>query len=133
MPEGESVSMTAVPEAKTLNVVFAGMPWPSLPSHSPASDCSFLKAAAECAPAQSGAAMAGASTRSNESLRCVTDPSRKKTAQDMMITWPARGQGAPRFKGLDAGIVGREARVEKTDWPRAKLFLVRAPSKTYLA
>src|SRR4029077_16276763 len=72
MPEGESVSMTAVPEAKTLKVVFAGIPWPSLPSHSPASDWSLLKAAAEYVPAQSGEAPAASSSTSNESLRCVT-------------------------------------------------------------
>src|ERR1700747_539551 len=116
MPEGESVSMTAVPEAKTLKVVFAAMPWPSLPSHSPASDCSFLKATAECVPAHSGAAMDAASNRSSESLRGVTDASGKKTAQDVAST----GQGAPRFKGLDAGSAGREARVETADSPRAK-------------
>src|SRR5882724_1018489 len=115
MPEGESVSMTAVPDAKTLKVVFADIPWPSLPSHSPASDWSLLKAAAEYVPAQSGAAMAAASSTSNESLRCVTDASWKKTARDMINSWPARGQGAPRFKGLDAGTAGREARVENTD------------------
>src|SRR5712671_6108553 len=82
MPAGESVSMTAVPEARALKLVFTPMPWPSLPSQSPASDCSFLKAAAECVPADSGAAMDAASNRSSESLRRVTDASWKKTAQD---------------------------------------------------
>src|SRR6266480_1544487 len=83
MPAGESVSITAVPEARVLKLVFTAMPWPSLPTQSPASDCSFLKAAAECAPADSGAAMDAASNRSSESLRRVTDASWKRTAQDV--------------------------------------------------
>src|SRR6266513_1656302 len=81
MPEGESVSMTAVPEARTLKLVFTAMPWPSLPSQSPERDCSFLKAAAECVPAHSGAAMDAASKRSTEYLRRVTDASGRRTAR----------------------------------------------------
>src|SRR6266576_2308444 len=80
MPEGESVSMTAVPEARTWNLVFTAMPWPSLPSQSPERDCSFLKAA-ECVPAHSGAAMDAASRRSTEYLRRVTDASGRRTAR----------------------------------------------------
>src|SRR5258707_5510531 len=74
MPEGERVSMTAVPEARTLKAVLTGMPCSSFPSQSPERDCSFLKAAAECVPAQSGAAKDAASKRSSESLRRVTMP-----------------------------------------------------------
>src|SRR4029077_8116376 len=88
MPEGESVSMTAVPEARTWKLVFTAMPWPSLPSQSPESDCSFLKAAAECVPAHSGAAMDAASNRSAEYLRRVTDASGRRTArQDHTERW----------------------------------------------
>src|SRR6266849_809640 len=95
MPEGESVSITAVPEARTLNVVFTGMPCASLPSQSPASDCNFLKAAVECAPAQSGAAMKVASSRCSESLRC-----------DMDASWKTAGAG----RGLHRTMVGRDMR-----------------------
>jgi len=64
------------------------MPWPSLPYQSPESDCSFLEAAAECAPAHSGAAMDAASSRSTEYLRRVTDASRRRTArQDHTERW----------------------------------------------
>src|SRR6266478_7116336 len=90
MPAGESVSMTAVPEARALKLVFTTMPWPSLPSQSPASDCSFLKAAAEYVPADSGEAMNAASNRSSESLRRVTDASWKRTAQDVAPQRQAR-------------------------------------------
>src|SRR5438309_10349103 len=90
MPAGESVSMTAVPEARALKLVFTAMPWPSLPSQSPASDCSFLKAAAECVPADSGAVMDAASNRSSESLRRVTDASWKRTTQDVAPQRQAR-------------------------------------------
>src|SRR5260370_31792070 len=80
MPAGESVSMTAVPEARALKLVFTAMPWPSLPSQSPASDCKILKAAAECVPAEGGAAMDAASNRSSGGLRRVTNASWKSTA-----------------------------------------------------
>src|SRR6267143_5182857 len=90
MPAGESVSMTAVPEARALKLVFTTMPWPSLPSQSPASDCSFLKAAAEYVSADSGEAMNAASNRSSESLRRVTDASWKRTAQDVAPQRQAR-------------------------------------------
>src|SRR6266576_4795608 len=86
MPEGESVSMTAVPEARTWKLVFTAMPWPSLPSQSPESDCSFLKAAAEWVPAHSGAAMDAASNRSKEYLRRVTDASGRRTARQDRTT-----------------------------------------------
>src|SRR5467141_5003311 len=109
MPAGESVSMTAVPDARALKLVFTTMPWPSLPSQSPASDCSFLKAAAEYVPADSGEAMNAASNRSSESLRRVTDASWKRTAQDVT---PQREAGAPRSKGFDAGSAGMEAGVK---------------------
>ena len=105
MPEGESVSMTAVPEARTWKLVFTAMPWPSLPSQSPESDCSFLKAAAECVPADSGAAMDAASNRSSESLRRVTDASLEENGAGRGPT----AAGAPRSKGFDAGSAGMEA------------------------
>ena len=75
--------MTAVAEARALKLVFTGMPLPSLPSQSPESDCSFLKAAAECVPAHSGAPTDTASNRNNENLRRITDASSKRTAQDV--------------------------------------------------
>jgi hypothetical protein len=83
------------------------MPWPSFPSQSPASDCSYLKAAAECVPADSGAAMDAASSRSNESLRRVTDASSEENGAGRGLT----EAGAPRSKGFDAGSTGMEANV----------------------
>src|SRR5260370_27850137 len=45
MPEGDSVSITAVFATMDLKLVFTGWCLSSVPSHSPASACSFLKAA----------------------------------------------------------------------------------------
>src|SRR6266851_5248719 len=104
MPEGERVSMTAVPEARTLKAVLTGMPCSSFPSQSPERDCSFLKAAAECVPAQSGVAMVAAK-RSSWNLRRVTDASCNGAAQDV-------GSGrtvAPQIKCFDGGNGGMEA------------------------
>src|SRR5437899_7473057 len=109
MFEGESVSMTAVLEARTLKLVLADMPWASLPSQLPASDCNFLKAAAECVPAQSGAVTDADSNNSIESLRRVTDASLRESAPDLGNTKLSRA----RFSGFDDGITGREAGV----WP----------------
>src|SRR5437867_5583669 len=83
MPEGESVSMTAVPEARTLKLVFATLPCASLPSQSSASNCSFLKAVAERVPAQTGRAINDTSSRRSESSRRNTSTSWKRTAQDV--------------------------------------------------
>src|SRR5436309_12454732 len=83
MPEGESVSMTAVPEARTLKLVFATLPCASLPSQSSASDCSFLKAVAERVPAQTDRAINDTSSRRSESSRRNTSTSWKRTAQDV--------------------------------------------------
>src|SRR5689334_17160146 len=107
MSEGESVSMTAVPEARTLKLVFAAMPCASLPSQLPASDCNFLKAVAEWVPAQRGAAMAAANNSSVECVRRVTDASLRESAPDLGNTkvWRAR------FRRFDDGIAGREAGV----------------------
>src|ERR1700687_5268040 len=109
MPEGERVSMTAVPEARTLKLVFMAMPWSSLPSQSPESDCSFLKAAGECVPAHNGAAMDAARRRSSESWRRVTDASWKRTARDAT----PQSYGGPRYKGFDAGTAGMEAGAQR--------------------
>src|SRR5205085_5139120 len=106
MPEGESVSMTAVPEARTWKLVFTAMPWPSLPSQSPESDCSFLKAAAECVPAHSGRAMDADSNRSTEYLRRVTDASGRRTARQ-----DHRRATAPRYERFDSETAGMEAGV----------------------
>src|SRR6266436_6999277 len=89
MPEGERVSMTAVSEARTLKLVLTGMPCSSFPSQSPERDWSFLNAAAECVPAHSGPAMDAARKRTKDSLRRVTDASRKERRRK----WTAQNLG----------------------------------------
>src|SRR5260370_39863414 len=105
MPEGERVSMTAVSEARTLKVVLTGMPCSSFPSQSPDRDWSFLNAAAECVPAHSGPATDAASKRTKDSLRRVTDASRKGAAQEMDFT----ELGTPQIICLDGGTAGKGA------------------------
>src|ERR1700694_974056 len=109
MPGGERVSMTAVPAARTLKLVFMSMPWSSLPSQSAVSDCSFLKAAGEYLPAHNGAAMDAARRTSSKSWRRVTDASWKRTARDAT----PQSYGAPRSKGFDAGTAGMEAGAQR--------------------
>jgi len=98
--------MTAVPEARTWKLVFTAMPWPSLPSQSPESDCSFLKAAAECVPAHSGRAMDADSNRSTGYLRRVTDASGRRTARQ-----DHRRATAPRYERFGSETAGMEAGV----------------------
>src|SRR5438270_317527 len=66
-PEASSLSRTAVPEASTSKLVFADIPWASLPSHCPASDCSFLKADSDGVPAASGRVREVSSTKDTDS------------------------------------------------------------------
>src|SRR5260370_42156228 len=99
MPEGERVSITAVPDARTLKLVLTGIPCSSFPSQSPERARSFLNAAAECVPAHSGPAMDAASKRTKDSLRRVTDASRKRAAYEMDF----RELGTPQIICLDGG------------------------------
>src|SRR5258708_34432918 len=116
MPEGERVSMTAVSEARTLKVVLRGMACLSLPSQSPERDCSFLNAAAECVPARSGPAMDAASKGTKDSLRRVTDASRKErrrkwTAQNLgrrkLSVWTAELREWEQWRRVSAFRGGR--------------------------
>src|SRR5260370_5138963 len=116
MPEGERVSMTAVSEARTLKLVLTGMPCSSFPSQSPERDWSFLNAAAECVPAHSGPAMDAARKRTKDSLRRVTDASRKErrrkwTAQNLgrrkLSVWTAELRGWEQWRWVSAFRGGR--------------------------
>src|SRR6266853_4023174 len=104
MPEGERVSITAVPDARTLKLVLTGIPCSSFPSQSPDRDCSFLKAAAECVPAHSGPAMDAASKRTKNSLRRVTDASRKERRRK----WTAQNLGRRKLSVWTAELRERE-------------------------
>src|SRR5260370_15525348 len=57
IPEGDSVSITAVLETIDLKLVLTGCPFSSFPSQSPASAYSFLNAPAECEAAKSCATL----------------------------------------------------------------------------
>src|SRR5713226_2617415 len=117
MPEGERVSMTAVSEARTLKVVLTGMPCSSFPSQSPERARNFLNAAAECVPAHSGPAMDAASKRTKDSLRRVTDASRKGAAQEMDFT----ELGTPQIICLDGGTAGKGAVAACTSTSRGRV------------
>src|SRR5260370_15034902 len=73
IPEGDSVSITAVLETIDLKLVLTGCPFSSFPSQSPASACSFLNAAAECEAAKSGAALNTAPAKNSAMARVLTD------------------------------------------------------------
>src|SRR5260370_4677319 len=104
MPEGERVSITAVPDARTLKLVLTGIPCSSFPSQSPERARSFLNDAAECVPARSGPAMDAASKRTKDSLRRVTDASRKERRRIFCTEL-----GTPQIICLDGGTAGMGA------------------------
>src|SRR5690349_2711127 len=98
IPEGESVSITAVLETIDLKLVLTGFPFSSFPSQSPASACSFLKAAAECEAAKRAAPLDTAPAKNSAMTRVLTDFSSR-------IEWDSSNR--------HACVVGRRTPVER--------------------
>src|SRR6202035_4113953 len=73
IPDGDSVSIKPVLETIDLKLVFTGWPFSSFPSHSPASLCSFLKAAAEWEAARSGVTLKVAAAKKRAVARVLMD------------------------------------------------------------